>query len=180
MVAERASAESKLLREVSRDLQELQTLKLSALQAHYQRLFGESTYSKNAAFLRKKLARRIQELAEGGLSERALARIRELGPEDLPAPREKRATSPRKPKKGTNVVPPVPQMPSPSRDPRLPAVGSVLRRGFQGLTHEVTILEEGFFWNGCSHKSLSAIARAISGTAWNGFLFFGLASKVTP
>jgi hypothetical protein len=52
--------------------------------------------------------------------------------------------------------------------------GSILVREWQGTTHRVTIVADGFLWNGGTHSSLSAIARAITGTKWNGPRFFGL------
>ena len=54
--------------------------------------------------------------------------------------------------------------------------GTRLIREWQGRTHEVTVLEQGFQWNGETYRSLSAIARAITGTRWNGHVFFGLKS----
>jgi hypothetical protein len=171
--------EAKFIQEISRELQELKEMKLSGLQAHYLRLFGEPTFSKNAVFLRKKLARRIQELSEGGLSERALARIHQLEPKELPEQRPKHPFSGRPRRRVAKNAPEVVQAPPVAleRDPRLPPVGSVLRRAFKGIEHEVTVHEEGFFWNGALHKSLSSIARGITGTAWNGFLFFGLVER---
>jgi Protein of unknown function (DUF2924) len=58
--------------------------------------------------------------------------------------------------------------------------GTRVIREWQGQTHEVTVLEEGFQWNGKIYRSLSAIARAIAGTRWNGHVFFGLKSRQTP
>jgi hypothetical protein len=58
--------------------------------------------------------------------------------------------------------------------------GMRLIREWQGRTHEVTVLEEGFLWNGKTYRSLSAIARAITGTRWNGHIFFGLRSRQAP
>jgi len=55
--------------------------------------------------------------------------------------------------------------------------GMRLIREWQGRTHEVTVLDQGFSWNGKTHRSLSAIARAITGTRWNGHVFFGLKSR---
>ena len=63
------------------------------------------------------------------------------------------------------------------RDSRVPPVGTVLRRIFEGVTHEVTICAEGFVYEGERYKTLSAIARHITGTPWNGFLFFGLKKR---
>jgi hypothetical protein len=64
------------------------------------------------------------------------------------------------------------------RDPRVPPVGTVLRRVFDGVAHEVTVCAEGFEYEGERHKTLSAIAKQITGTRWNGFLFFGLKKRV--
>ena len=61
------------------------------------------------------------------------------------------------------------------RDARLPKTGTVLRREFCGKTIEVEVLDKGFRHEGAVYASLSAIARHLSGTQWNGYLFFGLA-----
>jgi hypothetical protein len=58
--------------------------------------------------------------------------------------------------------------------------GTRLIREWQGHTHEVTVLDSGFDWNGKTYRSLSAIARAITGTRWNGHVFFGLKSRQSP
>ncbi len=63
------------------------------------------------------------------------------------------------------------------RDPRLPPPGTVLRRVFEGAAHEVTVCAEGFEYDGTRYKTLSAIAQHITGTRWNGFLFFGLKKR---
>ena len=52
--------------------------------------------------------------------------------------------------------------------------GTILVREWQGITHRVTVVADGFIWNGNTHSSLSGIARAITGTKWNGPRFFGL------
>jgi DUF2924 family protein len=61
--------------------------------------------------------------------------------------------------------------------------GTVLVREYQGERHTVTVALEGFLWQGATYTSLSTIARAITGTAWNGPRFFGLrdaGEKQTP
>ena len=60
------------------------------------------------------------------------------------------------------------------RAPTRALPGTVLVREWQGTTHHVTVVADGFIWNGGTHSSLSAIARAITGTKWNGPRFFGL------
>ena len=128
--------------------------------------------------LRKNVAWRIQELAEGGLSERARSRIAKLsaglpdgwrrrlqnpseGPAAAKQPAAKRTKSVRK------------------RDPRLPEPGATLRRIHKGEEHVVTIHEVGFEYGGKHYTSLSKVAQAITGTPWNGFVFFGLKKRTT-
>lgn len=55
--------------------------------------------------------------------------------------------------------------------------GTRLMREWQGRSHEVMVLDDGFSWQGTHYRSLSAIARQITGTAWSGPLFFGLRSN---
>ena len=63
--------------------------------------------------------------------------------------------------------------PQPNAMP-LPRAGTILVREWRGVTHHVTITQDGFLWNGETHQSLSAIARVITGTKWNGPRFFGM------
>ncbi|MFV1877700.1 DUF2924 domain-containing protein [Nioella sp.] len=62
-------------------------------------------------------------------------------------------------------------------DPRNPVVGTKLIREWDGVAHTVTVLKDGFEWDGRRYKSLSAVARAITGTRWNGYRFFGLRER---
>jgi len=55
--------------------------------------------------------------------------------------------------------------------------GTRLMREWRGQSHEVLVLDAGFSWQGTRYRSLSAIARKITGTAWSGPLFFGLRSN---
>ena len=131
----------------------------------YAEKFGEETKSRNKQWLFKRIAWRIQELAEGGLSGRAKKRALELANDaDLRL----------RPPKG-HVIPLAEA--KPKRDTRLPAVGTELKREFKGKTHTVAVGESAFTYKGKEYKSLSAIAKQISGTAWNGFGFFGLLPK---
>jgi hypothetical protein len=59
----------------------------------------------------------------------------------------------------------------------LPRAGTVLVREWRGVTHRVTIVEDGFLWNGKTYPSLSTIARAITGTNWSGPRFFGMRER---
>ena len=65
--------------------------------------------------------------------------------------------------------------PAPPPSPtRLPLPGTVLTRQYRGRLIEVTVLPNGFEWEGQVFKSLTAVAKAVTGSHWNGFLFFGL------
>ena len=62
----------------------------------------------------------------------------------------------------------------------LPRTGTILVREWRGTTHQVAVVDEGFLWNGKTHGSLSSIARAITGTNWNGPRFFGMREPTKP
>jgi hypothetical protein len=106
----------------------------------------------NRAFLVKRLAYRIQELVYGGLSARTVARLDALADEE-----EARLQG--KPRR---------------RITDRPVAGTCLVREWQGVEHHVMVLVDGFEYQGRTYRSLSAVARAITGTQWNGPLFFGL------
>jgi hypothetical protein len=150
---------------VTQELETLRSMTTSALAEKFFELYGEPTRSRNKPYLQKRLAWRIQEIAEGGLSESALAKIAELG-DKLPErwKRNLARTSARIAK-------------AEDRDPRLPAVGTTLTRKYDGASHRVSVREDGFLYRGKEYQSLSAIARLITGTSWNGFLFFGLETR---
>jgi Protein of unknown function (DUF2924) len=149
---------------VAADLAALQQMTSADLAGKYVALFGAAPRSRNKDFLRKRLAWRIQELAEGGLSERALARIEELGPAAL--------ASWRRPARAGAAASPRAPFDMAARDPRLPAIGSVLTRIHGTTEHTVTVLDGCFEYRGERYRSLSKIARVITGTPWNGYLFF--------
>ena len=155
------------------EVQGLSRMTVGELRGKYLEVFGEETRSYHKEFLRKRIAWRIQSLAEGGLSERARRRAKELANEaDLRtrAPRDPVASGSAevKARTATGRV-------SPSRDPRLPLPGTLLAREFQGRDVVVKVLDNGFEFDGHRYKSLSAIAQEVAGSKWNGFLFFGIA-----
>jgi len=149
-------------------LEALDTLNVPQLRARYREVFGEDTRTHNGPYLRKRIAYRIQEKAEGGLSERAKARIRELAKD---SPIRRRGA----PVGAVAAAPePTPVAATAKRDPRLPPPGTTLRKRWGEREHLVKVGAEGFTYAGEQHASLSKIARLISGTNWNGFAFFGL------
>ncbi len=68
----------------------------------------------------------------------------------------------------------------PSRDPRLPLPGRLLAREFRGRDIGVKVLDQGFEFENRRYQSLSAIAKDVTGSKWNGFLFFGIAGGGAP
>ena len=62
----------------------------------------------------------------------------------------------------------------------LPRTGTILVREWRGTTHQVAVVDNGFLWRGKTHRSLSSIARAITGTNWNGPRFFGMREPTKP
>lgn len=136
------------------------------LRAQYLELFGEPSRSGNKDFLCKRIAWRVQSLAEGGLSDRARRRAAELARDaDL------RMTIPRLPRATHQASTPRALHATASR---VPIPGTTLTRKYKGKLIQVTVLPDGFEHEGEHYRSLSAIAKQITGTQWNGYLFFGL------
>src|SRR5712692_48735 len=153
----------------------LQKMTVGQLREKWKELYGgEETRSFNRVYLWRRLAWRVQELAYGGLSERAKARITELNRDD-----DLRFLPPR------TWTPSAIAAPAPTsrhraglvRDPRLPSPGSVITRQYRGQEVRVTVTETGFEWQGRPYRSLSAVARDVCGRRWNGFLFFQLTTR---
>jgi hypothetical protein len=130
----------------------LQTAPTTALKEQWRQLFGKEPPPFNRAYLQSRLAYRIQELAYGALRPETRARLEALG-EQLD---------------GGNVV--LRRIRADSR----PLPGTRLVREYDGVQHVVTVRAEDFEYEGRPYRSLSAIARHITGTRWNGWTFFGL------
>ena len=146
---------------------QLQAMTVGELRVEYLRVFGEEARSRNRVWLWRRVAWRIQELEFGGLSERAKKRLEELMPDAELALR----TPPGR------VHVRVQGAPGPVRDKRIPRPGTVLLRHYKGQRLVVEVTKNGFEYNGRPFRSLSAVAREITGTHWNGLLFFGLTGK---
>jgi len=154
---------------IEKEIRSIRKAKVKELKVRYRELFGEESHSNNRAHLFRRIAWRLQARGDGKLSERALQRVAELADEaDLRARPPKsfwRALDARPPK-GAN------------RDARLPQTGSVLSRVYQQRTITVRVTDNGFEYDGKTYLSLSAIAYFVTGTRWNGFLFFGIQRRV--
>jgi hypothetical protein len=114
-------------------------------------------------------------LQHGGLSAHARDRIDQLAP-DLPT-REQTPHEALDAARAANVQPLASSDSKPKRDPRLPAPGTVLIRQYHGREIRVLVLDDGFEWDGRHFRSLSEAARHVTGSRWNGRLFWGLTER---
>jgi hypothetical protein len=140
------------------------------LKGKYREVFGQESRSNHKQFLVRRIAWRLQANAEGDLSERARQRALALAQETdlrIRAPESfLRELSGATGKWRGNP-----------RDRRLPRPGTWLTRHFRGRSVAVEVLEKGFRYQERVYKSLSAVARHVTGTQWNGFTFFALESS---
>jgi hypothetical protein len=157
---------------IAKEVTRLLHLSPKDLRLRYAELFAECTHTGNKGWLIKRIAWRLQALAEGDLSERARDRARELACDaDL------RLSPPEPIKIPLCAVAELLGTPSIQSDPRLPPPGSTLVRKYKGQAVRVKVLSQGFEYHGITYESLSAVAQAITGTHWNGILFFRLNRK---
>lgn len=151
---------------VRAEVNALQEMTPAELRARWREVFGEETRSGNRRYLVKRVAWRIQTNAEGDISERARRRAEELANDAdlrLRPPKTMRLADE---EHASGSVDP--------EDPRLPIPGTVLAREYKGRTVRVTVLDDGFDYAGELYSSLTAVARAVTGSHWNGYDFFGL------
>ena len=154
---------------VGKEIAVLKHMTVAELRGRYAEVFGEETRSHHKDFLVKRIAWRLQMQAEGDLSERARARAAELANDaDIRMTPPRRAARP----DGASVAVGTLRI---SADRRLPMAGTVLTREYKGRTVIVTILPNGFEYEGKVYRSLSAVAKAVTGTHWNGYHFFNRA-----
>ncbi len=155
-------------------IEELESMTVRELAGKYYNVFGEQTTSRNKSYLKKRVAYRIQELAYGGLSKEALERILVLA---LNAPIRRRqrngsGEATRNSEDSNDREQPIKPL-----DPRLPPIGQKVSRVYKKVLYDVVVLTDGFVYEGRDYRSLSTIAKEITGTDWNGFAFFGLNKK---
>jgi hypothetical protein len=133
-------------------LAQIATLKgksAAELRDMWRELFDREPPVLGRRYLEDRIAFRVQELHYGGLSNRARRKLDALA--DQLEPKAARR-----------------------RDPGRPVAGTQLRREWQGVEHVVTVREHDFEYDGRPYRSLSAVARQIAGSRWNGWTFFGL------
>jgi hypothetical protein len=153
--------------DLSKDLAQLPKLMVKDLRLKYAEVFGEQTNAANKDWLIKRIAWRMQANAMGGLSERALRRAVELANDS-----DLRLNPPK-----TIPMTSAASVAVAKRDPRLPIPGTVLVRDYKGRQIQVQVLKDGFQYDGANYPTLSAVAKAITGSHCNGFHFFRLAKS---
>ena len=133
----------------------LKAMSVKELKAEWETLLGTSAPNNSRSFLELRIAYRLQELTYGG-PDRETRRMLDLLADEVEGhARRKHQIA----------------------DPRNPVTGTKLLREWDGVEHTVTVLKDGFDWQGRKLKSLSAVAREITGTRWNGYRFFGLRER---
>jgi len=155
--------ESSVIRQIHR----LRQMTVGDLRLEWMKLYGESTRSRNRDYLWKRLAWRVQELANGGLSDDARKRIN-----DLDAQGFIHARTP-------NVAAPAadPER-RPARDPRLPSPGSVITKQYKGRELRVVVRENGLELDGTMYPTATALAKSVTGSkSINGWLFLGITKR---
>jgi hypothetical protein len=154
---------------VGKEVAALERMSVDQLRARFSEVYGEQTNARHKAWLVRRIAWRIQAQAEGDLSQRARERAAELANDaDLRVSAPKAvspAAAPERTKTSTLVL---------ASDQRLPLPGTVITRRYKGQTLQVHVLSDGFEFEGEVFKSLSAVAKRISGTHCNGYHFFRL------
>jgi hypothetical protein len=158
---------------IDREIRTLRRMTVNKLRDKYLEVFGEETRSRHKVFLIKRIAWRMQANEYGGLSERARRRAEQLANDAdlrLRAPRKFAAKV--EAAERTTVKPF-----TTSHDRRLPMPGTVLTREYRGELISVAVLDEGYEHEGAVYKSLTAVAKAVTGSHWNGYHFFGLGKR---
>jgi Protein of unknown function (DUF2924) len=143
------------------EIENLRRASMAELRKRYQEVFQDETRCTHREHLFRRIAWRLQALAEGDLSQRARGRAQQIAPRNFFAA-------------GGERVQTTGDLYRREQDRRLPLPGTLLTRSWKGRTILVEVLAKGFLHENQQYPSLSAIATAITGTRWNGLAFFGL------
>ena len=161
--------EKDLATRISEQIETLKHMTVRQLRERYQEVFGQESRSNHKQFLFRRIAWRLQAQAEGGLSERARRRALEIADDD-----ELRIRPPKGFDFDGAAARCAYQTVAADPDPRRPLPGAVLEREYKGRSITVRVYPNDFEFNGKRYRSLSAIAKEVTGTKWNGYLFFHL------
>ncbi len=150
---------------IDHEVAALEQMTVGQLQQRYVEVFNEPVRSRRKQYLIRRIAWRLQADAEGGLTERALRRAEELANiADVRVTPPRAATG-----RAASATPP-----TSAADRRLPPAGTAITRRYKGRLVSVIVLPDGFEYDGEQYKSLSAVAKAITGSHMNGFRFFNI------
>jgi hypothetical protein len=156
---------------IHHELAALREMSVAVLRFRYTELFGIPAKTTNRYFLLSRIAWRMQANLLGDISEEARARAEELASKCTlkgealfarPHPVKNKRTRRKR------------------LDKRLPTKATLLTRIYKNREITVSVLTDGFEYGGQCYRSLSAIARVVTGTQWNGLVFFGLAKRGEP
>ena len=153
------------------EIESLRRASLGSLREKFREVFQEETSSRHREHLFRRIAWRLQALAEGDLTERAITRANEIAQD---ADLRKVAPEGFFSLEGQPIQTTRGDRNRRQQDSRLPLPGAMLRRKWKGRTILVEVLAKGFRYDNQQYTSLSAIAVAVTGTRWNGLAFFGL------
>ena len=159
--------------DIAAELARLSKLSVPQLRIRHMELFGEPANSCHKGYLTRQIAWRLQAELEGGLPE-ATRQLALAIAWDAPLRIRIESTAARDAAEAGRTV--TTRLAS-NHDSRLPMPGSLLVKQHKGETHVVKVLDGGFDYDGRLYRSLSAIAQEITGTKWNGHLFFGTAKE---
>jgi hypothetical protein len=154
---------------VTKEVAQLQKMTCGALRDQFAKVTGETTHAKNRKWLIRRIIWRMQAIVEGGLSEDAIKRIRELADgSDL------RVTSPATRRLPDDADKRIRAMPTGIQTSSLPLPGTLITRQYKGREIRVRVTTQGFEFEGELFSSLSAVAKHITGSHWSGNRFFKL------
>jgi hypothetical protein len=161
------------------NIAQIQTLTIKQLKAQIAEVTGQTVKSNNRPYLIGKLAKALEakaaaEAAQARTAKKAKTTKAATTKNEKASKKAEKSAKAEKAEKAERRTRTSPRKPG-ERDPRLPAVGTVLEREHQGKKIRVTVLEDGFRYEGETYSSLSTIARVATGTIWNGFTFFKIA-----
>lgn len=162
-------------RAVLAEIEDLRRMKPSALRIRYREVFGEESRSSNRQFLFRRIAWRLHANVEGDISERARRRALEIADDaDLRIRAPEGFFAACAPGESARSL----DRGGAGRDRRLPCPGTLLTRQYENRRIVVEVLEDGGFeYQAQRYRSLSAVAREVTGTRWNGITFFGLSER---
>ena len=150
-------------------------LNLADLRAEYEKVFGKPTQSRNRKQLFSQIARRLQGQENGAAPSGQPTLVIGLKKKPRQGQGAGRSKNTTREKTGKMAAKGESRKPAPAvRDPRLPKVGTSLERTYKGHTLLVRVLADGFEYDGATYRSLSALAKHITGQIVNGFVWFRL------